>query len=275
MKKLLIVIGGLIAVLLIIIAVALTNLGPLIKKAVNTYGPDITQTEVHVETVDASLFSGEVALSGFLLGNPKGFNTPNAMTIQSVQVNIDESSITRDPIVIEKIEVSAPTVNYEVKGKTDNFRALLNNIKETTGAQKAPPEKKPSEPAETEKPQKNILIKEFVLKNGTIHLAATLLKNKTVTVNLPDLSLTNIGGKKEGTSPAKAFQFIFEKLYQEIHSNQVRDAIEQQLKQLGKSLEQLKFDADGQLDQLREKSKKELDSVTDSVKNNVKGLLGN
>ncbi len=271
MKKFLIAIGVVVVVLIIIIVMAVSNLGPMIKTAVNKYGPGITKTDVRLNDVDVSLFSAEATLTDFLLGNPQGFNTPHAMTVKKIHVNVDEKSILEDPIVIDKIEVLAPHINYEIKGKTDNFRALLDNIKKTTGAKEAPPEPKQPTPAEGEKPKKNILIKEFILKDGTVDLATTVLKDQTVTATLPDLHLTDIGKKEGGTTPAKAFQTIFDEIYGKLQSSQVKDVLNKQLKELGASLDQLKFDTGGQIDETLKKGKKELDSVKDSVK----GLFGN
>ena len=273
MKKLFIALGVLIVLLIIIIAVALTNLGPIIKKAVNTYGPEITRTEIQLKDVDVSLFQGEASLSGFLLGNPEGFHTPHAMTVQSIHVNISEKTIAEDPVVIDTIQVRAPDINYEIKGKTDNFRALLENIKKSTGAQEAPAEQKPEAPEKKKKPSKNIFIREFVLTDGTVHLASSMLKEKKVNVALPDIRMQDIGKKGEGTTPAKAFQEIAEKLYQQIQSGAVREALKKELKELGQSLDQLQLDSGAQIDKLREKSKKELDSAKESVKDSVKGLL--
>src|SRR6056297_2637988 len=126
MKKILIAGGVIIVASIVLIVVALSNLGPMIKTAVNKYGPNITQTEVKLSEVDVSLFSGEATLKNFLLGNPQGFNTPQAMTVKKVHVNVDEDSIFKDPVVIDKIEVLAPHINYELKGKTDNYRSLMN-----------------------------------------------------------------------------------------------------------------------------------------------------
>lgn len=142
MKKFLIGIGVLLVILIIIIAVAVSNLGPMIKTAVNKYGPGITQTEVKLADVDVALFAAEATLADFLLGNPEGFDTPEAVTVKKIHVNLNEKTIMQDPIVIDRIEVVSPHINYEIKGKTDNFRAILNNIKETTGAKEAPPAEK-------------------------------------------------------------------------------------------------------------------------------------
>lgn len=274
MKKILIGIGILIVAVIIILVVAVSNLGPIIKTAVNKYGPEITKTEVKLADVDVSLFTGEATLGDFLLGNPEGFDSPRAMTVQKVHVNMDEKSILKDPIVIDKIEVLSPHINYEIKGKIDNFRALLNNIKETTGAREAPAEPKKPTPPEGEKPKKNILIKEFTLKDGKVNLAMTRLKNQKVTTTLPDLHLSNIG-KNGGTTPAQAVQIIFNAIYDEIQSQQVREALNKQLKELGKNFDNLKIDTQGQLDEALKQGEKELDSAADSVKDEVKGLFGN
>ena len=77
-KSILIIFGIIMAVLVIVFVVAMTGLGPVIKKAVNTYGPKMTKTEVKLDDVSVSLFSAEARLNGFLLGNPKGFRTPRA-----------------------------------------------------------------------------------------------------------------------------------------------------------------------------------------------------
>ena len=58
MKKWILIIGALIVVVIIIVlVVGLSNLGPMIKSAVNKYGPEITKTEVHLGDVKVSLFS--------------------------------------------------------------------------------------------------------------------------------------------------------------------------------------------------------------------------
>ena len=65
-----------IIVIAVILFLGLSNLGPIITNAVNTYGPDITKTEVRLQGADISIFSAEVGLRDFYLGNPKGFKSP-------------------------------------------------------------------------------------------------------------------------------------------------------------------------------------------------------
>ncbi|HMA67519.1 MAG TPA: hypothetical protein VKO20_06840 [Desulfosalsimonadaceae bacterium] len=269
MKKILYGIAGLVILVLIILGITLFNIGPVMKHAINSYGPKITKTEMHLAEAEVSLSSWQAELSEFLLGNPEGFSTPHAITVQSMQLDIDGNTLLKDPLVIDQVAIAAPEINYEIKGKTDNFRAILDNIKESTGGGKAPPDKKYPEPEKKKKPGKNILIRDLVIKNGTVSLAVAGLKDRTATVKLPDLHLTNIGGKDKGASPEEIARQILENIYQNIRSRQVEKALRQKLKDLGVGLDELGREAAGQLEKLREKTDRDLDSL----KNTVEGLF--
>ena len=59
MKKWIYIGIGAIVVVIAIIIFGLSNLGPIIKQAVNSSGPKITKTKLHVDDVGISIFSGE------------------------------------------------------------------------------------------------------------------------------------------------------------------------------------------------------------------------
>ena len=149
MKKWIYIGGAIVIVVVVLLVVGVSNLGPIVKSAVNTYGPKMTKTAVHLEDVSISIFSGEAKLQGFVLGNPKGFKTPSAMSVKSIFVNVDEGSLTGDTIIIDKIEVLRPEISYEKIRGADNFQTILNNVK------KSADKGKPSE-GETAKPEKDI-----------------------------------------------------------------------------------------------------------------------
>ena len=124
-------------------------------------------------SLNSDIFSGEAAIKDFLLGNPKGFKTPRAMKVGSVTIDLDEGTITGNPIVIHKIEIIAPEITYEKKGNTDNFAAILANI--TRNAKAAKGEKQKAQKEESGKQGKKLLIKNVIIKNGKVNLAMDLL----------------------------------------------------------------------------------------------------
>ncbi len=67
MKKWIYIGIGAIVVVIAIIIFGLSNLGPIIKQAVNSYGPEITKTELHVDDVGISIFSAEAKIKRFFV----------------------------------------------------------------------------------------------------------------------------------------------------------------------------------------------------------------
>jgi hypothetical protein len=225
MKKFLIIIGVIVVLMIIVLVIGISNLGPIIKTAVNTYGPKITQTEVHVADVSVSLLSGEANLKNFLLGNPQGFTAQEAIRVGSISVNVDEKSLTTDTIVIDAIEVVKPIITYEKMGGTDNFKSLLDNINRSSSRETAP------DTPQEEGPGKKLIIRDFIIKEGTVNLAMTSrVGGKTVSAQLSELHLKNIGGD-QGSTPAEAFKQIFAALYKKIGSPAIANILEQGLQE--------------------------------------------
>ena len=185
-------IGAIIIIVVVLVIVGVSNLGPMIKKAVNTYGPEITKTEVSLGDVGISIFSASAKLKEFYLGNPSGFKSPQAMSVKSVHVDIDEKSLTGDTIIIEKIEVVAPEITYEKKSGTDNFKTILNNVQEAVGADKTTAKKESADAGGGKK----IIIKDFIVKDGKVNLAMSMLGDRSISAPLPDIHLKNIGEKR-------------------------------------------------------------------------------
>ena len=158
--------GAIIVIAVVVVYVGLSNLGPIIKKAINTYGPKITKTELHVADVGVSILSAEAEVEAFFLGNPQGFKSPSAMKVGSVFVNVDEKSLTGNTTIIERVEVKKPEIYYEKKGKTDNFKALLNNVKKSAAS-----EKKSTDAGKEEGGGKKLIINDFILTQCKVNLS--------------------------------------------------------------------------------------------------------
>jgi len=169
MKKWILICVGMVVIIIIVLIFGLKNLGPVIKNAINKYGPAITKTEVHIGDVSVSLFSGKAELRDFYLGNPEGFKSQQAMKVGSIRLDVDETSITSDTIIINTIEVVAPEINYEKASGTDNFKTILNNVKNSITS-----DNKASKGSSEEKRGKKILIKNFIVRDGEVSLIMPL-----------------------------------------------------------------------------------------------------
>jgi len=229
MKKWLFIVGGLLVVVVAVVIFGLSNLGPIIKKAVNTYGPKITKTEVRLDDVGISLLSVEAKLKNLYLGNPKGFKSPQAMRVKTIYVNVDEKSITGDTIIIDKVEVVGPEITYEKTGRTDNFKAILNNVKSSAHASKS---SKNQDAKEGE--GKKLMIRNFIIKDGKVDLDMSVYGGSSLSASasLPDIHLKDVGKKKGGATPEEVANIIFAELYKKITSPAVTTELNKQAKAL-------------------------------------------
>lgn len=70
----------------------------LVKLAIEGFGPEMMQAEVHVSSVNISTGDGQRRLSGLNLGNPRGFKTDHALKADTIEIMIEPASITSKPI---------------------------------------------------------------------------------------------------------------------------------------------------------------------------------
>jgi len=94
MKK---VIIGLIALGVIVLVggllAAFFFLGAIVKKGVETVGPNLTKTTVKLNLATVSVFNGSGELKGFEIGNPEGFKSPTAIKMGSVGLALEPKSV--------------------------------------------------------------------------------------------------------------------------------------------------------------------------------------
>jgi hypothetical protein len=231
MKKKLLIAAGILLALVIIAAIALVmRLDGLITKAVNTYGPEITGTEVRVDDVRVSFLSGKAAITNFVMGNPKGFRSAHAMKAASITVDLELGSLLGDTMVVKRIEVIRPDIVYEKRGGTDNFKSITRHAE-----QKAKDAGLVSREAGKEKPGKKLLIREFIIRGGRVTLHTPDLPSGTAGAALPDIHLRDVG--KDGAPPSEVFNRILAVLYDRLTTPIVIDSLNRGVLEARKSAE--------------------------------------
>ncbi len=195
------VIGGLLlsGVVLAAILVVWTSLDFALRTAIETYGSQILQVDVRLESARISLGEGSVELRGLFVGNPSGFKSPQALEFERVRVKLDTASINADPIVIEEIVIEGPHVTYEPGLRGGNLAALLRNVSGTAQAEEAAAQEA-ADGAAGAGPK--LVIAALHLTDGHVHVADPL-KGEHVELKLPDLHLEDIGRKSGGASAAQ------------------------------------------------------------------------
>jgi uncharacterized protein involved in outer membrane biogenesis len=197
MKKIFIVTAGIIFLAILIAFVfGFVMLGSVVKAGVEKVGPMVTKVPVKLDGAAVSIFNGKGTLSGFEIGNPEGYKTPNAIKVGSVGVAVVPKSVFGDKIIIRSINVQAPEITYETGLKQNNLNQILENVKSVAGA---------SESAQSggSKQPKKLQVDEFVIAGGKINVSATMMGGQSATLPLPEIRLSNLGQGPEGITPAE------------------------------------------------------------------------
>ena len=211
LKKLLI---GL-AVVVVIVGVGVyflfSNVGGIVKAAIENYGSAATQAKVTVDKVDLSLSSGEGSISKLFIGNPGGFTTAQALSVGNVSIKVDTASVTKFPIIIKEVVIASPDVTYERGTTGGNLEKIQDNVQRYAGlAQPAPGGQTPaptkpeaSKPAGGDKPEPKFIIENLYVRDGKVAISHTALQGRTLSSGLPTIHLKDIGKDKGGATPAE------------------------------------------------------------------------
>ena len=207
MKRWLYIGGGVILGILILVAIGLyfllSSLDSIVKAAVEKFGSDMTQATVRLNDVEIELTSGKGALQGLTVGNPPGFKSERALSLGEIGLQLDVGSVTKDPVVIKEISISAPEVTYEFGLKGSNLDALKQNV-DAYGAQG----KSKATEKKTDEAGKKLVIEHLYIRNGRVNVSATELQGKTASTSLPDIHLTGIGKKTGGATAAEVAEEV-------------------------------------------------------------------
>jgi len=197
MKKILVRLLIALLVLLVLAAIAVHFfLDSVVKRAVETVGPQLTKVEVKLDSVNIVLLSGSGSVKGLLVGNPEGYTSPSAIRVGTASLALQPASLLSEKIVVKSINVHAPDVTFETDLTKNNLSKILANLKEAGGEGKEQP------PTPSGKPPKKLQVDSFVMTGGKIHVIVSSFGGKSATVALPEIRLKDLGTNPEGITPA-------------------------------------------------------------------------
>lgn len=232
-KKILIAVVILIVVLAGAAYLLYSNLGPILKAAIEKYGSDATQSQVKVSSVSLSAWSGNGTISGLVIDNPKGFTTPHAFELGSVSITVDTSTLTHNPVVVDDVTIASPQVTYEQGPNGGNLQKLQQNVTQYAGgtasaksstAQAPGPNPNATQPtgprpaassSGAAPAERKLIIDKLDVTGGEVTVASSLLQGRTLTTSLPPIHLTDIGKKEGGATPAQVAELVISAISQQ------------------------------------------------------------
>jgi uncharacterized protein involved in outer membrane biogenesis len=194
MKKIGKIISVIILVIIALVIFAITNLDRGIKTAVETIGPEMTQSSVTLSAVDLSLTTAKGSFSGLRVANPEGFSADNAFTLGEISFAMNAESLATDTIIVESLRIVAPEITMERADGRSNLDRIQSNIASYLGAD--------SDSGGEGESGKKFIIRDLRISDGKVSYA--ILGGKGLDLALPDIHLTGIGQSADGVSAAEA-----------------------------------------------------------------------
>lgn len=227
-RKILILTGVLVAAVAAVIVFVLTNINGIVKSAIEHYGSAAAKTSVRVSSVSIKLTEGAGTIEGLTVANPRGFSSPHVLSLGSISVRIEPSTVTSDVVVIDEVRISAPQVVYEMNdSRVSNVDVLKRNIGSQVPSE---PKRSPGAKKAADK-EKRLRIKKLIIKAARVEVRVAGLGEKPETVTLQKIEITDIGGLA-GATPEQAAKQILSAIMGQV-TNEVGRAGAKRLLQKG------------------------------------------
>lgn len=195
----------------------------IVRDIVHQQGTAVVGTDVNIGSIKLSLTDGHGSVSNITVANPKGYSQDYIIKLGGVSVNVDKESIIKlaketaqksgskvKTVVINEIRVSKPEVTYELMNlNRSNSDDVMKNIKKNTAASA----KQKQEPAKESDVQYKVAIKKVIIADGTATVAANLLgASQSLSLNLPTITINNLGSEKQGITIEDGLARIFQEI---------------------------------------------------------------
>lgn len=175
----------------------------IVKRAIESYVPDIIGAEVKLESVALSPASGAGVITGVVIGNAKGFSAPQAATVRTVEVSVDPATIAKEVVLVRRIAVVGPTITYQVGRNGSNFDAFKRNVDNYVGK----PDPRAARGAT------RLIVERLTIRGATVNFVPELpVRGATIGYALPDIQLANVGKRQGGVTPGEVSKIVLDAL---------------------------------------------------------------
>ena len=195
----------------------------IVRNLVHEKGSEVVGTSVNIGKINLSLADGKGGVNNISVANPKGYSQDYIIKLDGVHVSVDVNSVKKlaqesikgtgskvKTVVINEIKVDKPEVTYELMNLSqNNVNDILANINKNTASSAKEPAKEENKDAT----QYKVAIKKVVIANGTATVAANLLgASQSLSLNLPTVTIANLGTEKQGITIEDGIARIFKEI---------------------------------------------------------------
>jgi uncharacterized protein involved in outer membrane biogenesis len=151
-----------------------------------------------VDTVTLSLLTGSASLKGLVVGNPTGYKSPNAISVGTIAVGVDPTSVFANKVVVRSIRLESPSITFEGGLSGNNLSQLLDNVNASGGKNGPVSTNATTAPSS----QKKLEVDDLLISGAKADVIITSPEQREVNVTLPDIHLTDLGKGDAGITGA-------------------------------------------------------------------------
>jgi hypothetical protein len=181
-RKLMWIVVGLVAVVVIGLAVVWMNLNGIVKRTVETQATNSLDLKTTLGSANVSIFGGSLQLEDLKIASPAGYSADQMLALSGAGVKVSLGELRSDPIHVRNVTIDQPRVVIEAKGTKLNFQAIVD-------------QQPKSDPATSGEPLK-LIIDELNVNGAQVALRHGLNVpglQPEYSLTLPSIALKNVG----------------------------------------------------------------------------------
>jgi len=260
-KKLAIVFGSLVILLVVAVVVVFMSIDAIAKTAIERGSTYALGVQTTLDSADIGILSGEFRMKGLNVANPEGFTSDTFFRLGEGFVAVSLGSLRQDTVELPTLALSGVQMNLEKKGGSSNFGVITDNLKRFE-----------SPAGGSAKPGKSFIIREIVITdiNVTVDLLPIGGTLNRIEVPIEQVRLTDVGN--DGLTTAEMTALVIKAIMAAVVAN-AGDLPADLVNDLGGALGNLASLKDLGITQIVDiKELKQAQDVAKSVDDAIKGL---
>ena len=238
-KKLIILSVVFLSVAFLILDFLSYRVDKIVKNLIIDQGTQALGQQVSVEKIDTSILGSSIKISNIEIKNLDGFKNKNIIQIKNINANFAFTSLFKDTIVINDINIDGATLYYEVlinnkevKDNVSSFKPVLKNSS-SSSTKEIEVSKELESKNQSKKKNKDFLINQLIINNTKVNAFSEFFDiNKDI--NLNKMSFNNVGTAEKSTKFKEVLQMVFANVLlninNEIIQSDLRNKIKEKLK---------------------------------------------
>jgi len=240
-KKLIILSVVFLSVAFLILDFLSYRVDKIVKNLIIDQGTQALGQQVSVGKIDTSILGSSIKISNVEIKNLDGFKNKNIIQIKNINANFAFTSLFKDTIVINDINIDGATLYYEVlinnKEVKDNvslFKPALKNSA-SSSSKETEASKELESKNQSKKKNKDFLINQLTINNTKINAFSEFLDiNKDI--NLNKMSFNNVGTAEKSTKFKEVLQMVFANVLLNINNEVIQGDLKNKIKEKVKNL---------------------------------------